>query len=615
MPLRQRPELDRPSLPLRPDSRALTGFAESGIVREVRGIGLIAVVAALTVFLTAAIAVPSPGAVSAQPCTVAQKTQRVETLITFRRGMAGQRRAFFRKTKSVKARRAFLARQQAQLSALQQAASCRVVPASADLTVSISVSGTAELAFTILVQNRGPGRATNVTLTDAIPQGIEFVSGKATAGRCSSDLIVTCNLKSLPSGSTVSVTISARRYRTGVIENSVSVKSATRDSNAGNNSATVRSSNLELPPSSSGSACSPSLTFPGERAYFHLGPTNYDLYLRATGRLSAVVLFVDFPDAPASEQIEPLFSAAIPPAIQWYSEGSYGRMTLTAERLNTWLRLPKPSVTYDLGYRGDYPGIVARHRTFLADAVAVADPLVDFGKYSTVLIVAGGAGVRARAGVPLGAGAGVVADGNELRGMVVMSSPLARPPDLVHEAGHLFGLPDLYDFSVPFTEGTRHLGGWDPMSNTGSLSHFTGWVKWKLGWLESSQIRCLTSPGALEETLSPIEAPGGVKMVVLPTSATTAEVIEVHSLRGLSSNQVCDSGVIVYSVDVRAPSGTAGARINPARNDAGTSQCGAIPRAAFDIGPGEIPAYEDGSLKLELVASDGNSYRVRVTRK
>jgi M6 family metalloprotease-like protein/uncharacterized repeat protein (TIGR01451 family) len=581
-----------------------------------RGVFITVAAAALAVAaLAATFAASSPGASSAQNCTALQKAKRVAALNAFRQQMPAKRRAFFRKTKGSKARRVFVERQQAQLRTLQRAARCRVPPARADVAVTMSVSGTTELVFTIVVQNRGPGRATEVDLTDVLPMGVELVSARATAGSCSPGTDVTCDLSSLASGATVTVTISARRYRLGVIENSVSVGSATPDPNPANNSATARSSDVPLPPSSSGPACSPNLTFPGERAYFHLGPTNYGYYLRATGRLAMLVLFVDFPDAPTSAPTEPIFTAAVQPAAQWYSEASYGRMTLAAERLGSWLRLPRPAVAYDFQYRGEYPGIVARHRAFFADAVAVADPLVDFSKYSIVLIVAAGApGASARLGLPLAAGTGVIADGNELRGMVVASSPLARPPDLVHEVGHVFGLPDIYDFSVPFAEGTRNLGRWEPMSNTGSLAHFLGWVKWKLGWLDASQLRCVESPGALEETLSPIETPGGVKMVVLPTSSTTAKVVEVHTLRSVS-NQVCDSGVIVYSVDVQARSGTVGARIMPARDDATTPECGAIPRAAFDVGPGERATYEDGELKVELLASDGSSYRVRVTRK
>ena len=78
---------------------------------------------------------------------------------------------------------------------------------------------------------------------------------------------------------------------------------------------------------------------------------------------------------------------------------------------------------------------------------------------------------------------------------------------------------------------------------------------------------------------------------------------------------MCDSGVIVYSVDVQAPSGTAAARIRPARDDPASPECGAIPRAALDVGPGEIASHEDAELKVEVVGSDGRSYRVRVTRK
>ncbi len=581
-----------------------------------RGVFVSMAAAAFVVAVLAATFVgSSPGAPSGPVCTAAQKAKRVTALNTFTRQLAANRRAFFRQTTNANARRAFVKRQGVQLRVLQRAARCRVVPERADIAVTMSVSGTTELAFTIVVSNRGPGPAPEVALTDALPAGAELDAVRTTAGTCSRGATVTCGLKSLASGATVTVTISARRYRAGVIENSASVTSATPDPNQVNNSASARSSDVPLPTPSSGPACTPNLTFPGERAYFHLGPTNYGYYLRATGRLGTLVLFVDFPDAPTSVPTGPLFTAAVQPTAQWYADTSYGRLTLAAEPLNTWLRMPKPAVAYDLQYRAEYPGIVARHRAFFADAVAVADPLVDFGKYSLVFIVAAGApGASARLGLPLAVGTGVIADGNELRGMVVASSPLARPADLVHETGHVFGLPDNYDFSVPFAEGTRNLGHWDPMSNTGSLAHFLGWVKWKLGWLDASQLRCVESPGVLEETLSPIETPGGVKMVVLPTGATTAEIVEVHTLRSIS-NQVCDSGVIVYSVDVQARSGTAGARITPARDDPASPECGALPRAAFDVGPGERATFENSVLKLELLASDGSSHRVRVTRK
>jgi hypothetical protein len=119
----------------------------------------------------------------------------------------------------------------------------------------------------------------------------------------------------------------------------------------------------------------------------------------------------------------------------------------------------------------------------------------------------------------------------------------------------------------------------------------------------------------MEETVSPIETPRGVKMIVLPTGATTAEVVEVHTLLG-AQKQVCDVGVLVYWVDVQARSGTAPARIRPARDQPpGFSVCGALPHAAFNLAAGGVSTYETAFMKLEVLATDGSSYRVRVTRK
>jgi hypothetical protein len=44
-------------------------------------------------------------------------------------------------------------------------------------------------------------------------------------------------------------------------------------------------------------------------------------------------------------------------------------------------------------------------------------------------------------------------------------------------------------------------------------------------------------------------------------------------------------------------------------------RCGPLYDAPLDLGPGEVSAYEDAVLKLEVLATDGASYRIRVTRK
>ena len=377
-----------------------------------------------------------------------------------------------------------------------------------------------------------------------------------------------------------------------------------------------------LPPASAGPPCSPALVHGGAPSTFHLGPTDYSRFIRPAGTLRALVLYVDFPEAPATQSTETLYSSLAPPLAQWYRDTSYGRFALEASFHPSWVRMPHSAASYQLDRRDiGFPEIISRHRTYLADAVGLVDDVVDFRGYSIVIVVpSSGAAISHSLGVALGVlgGPGVVADGVELRGLAtVAADQQTRWQIQAHEVSHIFGLPDMYDFSVPYDQGTGHLGRWEPMSRAGSISHFLGWVKWKLGWLTPDELRCLTSAGALEETLSPIENPGGVKAVVIPTSASTAHVIEVHTLLG-ASDQVCDRGVLVYTVDTSAGTGTPSARVLPAQPDtdaATTLSCGPLHRAAFGLGAGEVSAFEDAVVKLEVLATDGSAYRVRITRK
>jgi M6 family metalloprotease-like protein len=379
---------------------------------------------------------------------------------------------------------------------------------------------------------------------------------------------------------------------------------------------------IVLAPASAGPPCSPVLVQGSIPSTFHLGATDYTRFVRPAGALRALVLYVDFPEAPATQSPEALYSALAPPTAQWYANASYGRFTLESAFHPSWVRMPRSAASYELDRRDiGFPDIIARHRAYLADAVARVDGVIDFRGYGIVIIVpSSGAEITHSLGLALTVlgGPGVVADGVVLRGAATVAADTqTRWQILIHEASHIFGLPDMYDFSVPYDEGTRYLGRWEPMSRAGSISHFLGWVKWKLGWLTPAELRCLNSAGALEETLTPIESPGGVKAVVIPTSPATAYVVEVHTLFG-ASDQVCDQGVLVYTVDASAETGTPSARILAAQPDtdaATTQSCGPLHRAAFSLGPGEASSFEDAVVKVEVLATDGSAYRVRVTRK
>jgi uncharacterized repeat protein (TIGR01451 family) len=94
------------------------------------------------------------------------------------------------------------------------------------------------LTYTVIVANGGPVRATRVQLTDVLPPGVRFVAVTATDGACAeSGGTVTCTIRSLPVGTTATVTIVVRPTRTGTITNTAELTGRHTDPNPANNTA------------------------------------------------------------------------------------------------------------------------------------------------------------------------------------------------------------------------------------------------------------------------------------------------------------------------------------------------------------------------------------------
>lgn len=114
----------------------------------------------------------------------------------------------------------------------------------ADLSVTKSdspdpVSKGAQLTYSIVVTNNGPGSAISAQLTDTLPANVPFVSATSTAGSCAqSGGTVACDLGDLSNGTSVTVTIIVTPKKVGTITNTAQVNSVVPDPNSANNTGT-----------------------------------------------------------------------------------------------------------------------------------------------------------------------------------------------------------------------------------------------------------------------------------------------------------------------------------------------------------------------------------------
>ncbi|MFE9449180.1 M6 family metalloprotease domain-containing protein [Streptomyces sp. NPDC006739] len=295
-------------------------------------------------------------------------------------------------------------------------------------------------------------------------------------------------------------------------------------------------------------------------------------YTRPTRPLSAVMIFLSFPDATPRTTPAELTADHFPATSRFYEQASYGRSTIRPYPLNHWLRMPHPSTSYAI--RRDWSA--ENRAAYLRDAFSVADGAVDFSRYDIVYFVADpdAPGVDSDATKVVNLDTPVRVDGAEVRRVVTVFEK--HPPDrlvLAHETGHVLDLPDLYHRPVDGKgDWDTYVGDWDLMgSQFGLAPDLFAWHKWKLGWLDPRQVLCVRGTGATRLTLEPLEAgPGvavqgaagapafglgdGVKLAVVRTGPDSALAFEARGAAG-NDRAACRQGVLVYRVRGGAESG------------------------------------------------------------
>ncbi|MFI1159340.1 M6 family metalloprotease domain-containing protein [Streptomyces sioyaensis] len=340
--------------------------------------------------------------------------------------------------------------------------------------------------------------------------------------------------------------------------------------------------------------------------------TDYSVFQRPAGTIKVGMIFVDFPDAPATES--PADDAAqLTPGADWVWNASHGKAWLAITQQRRWVRMPHNSTDYGfargLGHEA--------HEAYLRDAVTAADPQVDFSQYDMVYVVAtrNASAISFTPTYVYDPGtAGVVADGTRIKWAVTFGQDMWHwGPKLVgHETAHSFGLPDLYAFDTG-TDGHRFVGGWDVMGLVGGKApQYFGWESWKLGWIDDSQVHCQASAGSSTVYLTAVEYGNGTKMAVVPTGPTTAYVVE--SRRSVQADTAaCSTGALVYKVDTSVRTGYGPIQVVDAKPGA-TPASGCRPLDDAPYWAGESFTDSVAGVRIDVLSADGYGETIRVTK-
>jgi uncharacterized repeat protein (TIGR01451 family) len=98
------------------------------------------------------------------------------------------------------------------------------------------------VTYSLAVTNLGPDFATNVTVTDTLPEGMTLLSATPSTGACVGTTTITCSLGTMTLAQTHTITIVAQATATGSPINRASVTASGPDFDENNNTAAVNTS-------------------------------------------------------------------------------------------------------------------------------------------------------------------------------------------------------------------------------------------------------------------------------------------------------------------------------------------------------------------------------------
>ena len=360
----------------------------------------------------------------------------------------------------------------------------------------------------------------------------------------------------------------------------------------------------------------------------------------SNGTFKLALIPIDFDDSPGDAGVITRVAEQMTLVSDWYEMVSEGRVRIEWSVQRTWIRLPGSSTRFLMERSHSSNNDLANA------AFAAADPSVDFTGVRAVAFVLPRAqtfmaeGVQGFKHSEFGSTGGYVTAEGRIENYMIAGTYFEQRwrnywSYWVHEMGHMFPLPDLYDQNQQWWMNTANkkfdvpggpFSGFDVMANQDGPSRtLSAWLRFVMGWMSDGQIFCKPSAelSTAELMIVPIDnRESGVKAAMIPISDTKLLVIEsrrpneVFDCEGTgvaTSSWRARRGVIVYTVDLTLGHGEgfqalvapAGRGLQTASNCATPQQLDAV------MGVGDI--VESNGVRVRVLAS-GRYDRVEISR-
>jgi len=278
----------------------------------------------------------------------------------------------------------------------------------------------------------------------------------------------------------------------------------------------------------------------------NLGLPRDPLLMPSTGRVRVLVVGVDFTNARESDTPEKMITGfELATVKDFFATSSYGRLNLDFTLVPEVVSLPISDVGVNESVISQETGKALPSTYKLNDYSALLIVTTKNSSYSSS---------TASAGSTVQNSTGRVTNYSVLAGIKPNESRWLSSPwrTAAHEVGHLLGLMDLWN-REDSTAWQGQTAAPFSLMNTGAgwgyAADLFAWEKWVLGWIPDQDVYCFSKDlNDFEVNLANLDAPQGIRLLVMPITSTKVLAIEYRKKSNLDFG-IVKSGALVYTVD------------------------------------------------------------------